>query len=103
MLEALSQRKRSHYGYVVWHLPEPSLVPDKYEQVRKYAADHGIGLIILKRIEQSDGRLSVADHEIVLFAERHEPDPVQAETLIENHLTLAAKKAVLRWYTASEG
>jgi hypothetical protein len=102
VLEAMSQRHRSHYGYVVWHLPDPDRYRERQEQVRDYAERFGIGLIIIKRIEgNADDNLRILEHEVLFHAKRHEPEPLQIEALIDNHLSDKGKKILIGWHTGS--
>jgi hypothetical protein len=95
----MSQRHRSHFGYVVWHLPDPDRCRGRQEQVREYAEKFGIGLIILKQIDAvPNNELQIVDHEILFHAKRHEPDPFQIEMLIDNHLSASGKAVLMGWH-----
>ena len=98
VLEAMSQRERSHFAYVVWELQDKERRQDRYEQVVDYANKHGIGLILLRKIDKIGKRLAVAEHEIIRYADRHNADPLQIEKLLENHLSSNGRTELLSWY-----
>ncbi|MBY0294823.1 MAG: hypothetical protein K2X71_02130 [Methylobacterium sp.] len=46
--EALAQTRFTHFGHLVWHLPEGARAEARLAEVRDQCTDHGIGLIRLR-------------------------------------------------------
>lgn len=66
--EALAQTRFTHFGHLVWQLPDGSSAEARRADIERQCDEHGIGLIIMRHPEKLD---SV---EIVL-------DPVRKQTL----------------------
>jgi hypothetical protein len=52
--EALAQTRYTHFGHLVWHLPEGCKAEARIAEITKHCAEHGIGLIRMrdpKRLE----------------------------------------------------
>ena len=43
--EALAQTRFTHYGYLVWHLPEGSSAAARLPEITAQCSQHGVGLI----------------------------------------------------------
>jgi hypothetical protein len=92
VFEALAQTRFSHFGHVVWHLPENSRAQALLGQIEDLCDRHGIGLIIFRdplaldsfEIRKTAERQSTAASEIDGFlASRLTPD---RQTLLSNAL-----------------
>ena len=46
--QALAQTRMTHFGYLVWHLPEGSPHETRYGAVAEQCRRHGIGLILIR-------------------------------------------------------
>lgn len=46
--EALAQTRFSHFGHLVWHLPEGSPTEARLDEIEGQCARHGIGLILMR-------------------------------------------------------
>jgi hypothetical protein len=46
--QALAQTRKTHFGYLVWHLPEGSSQEAKLANVADQCRLHGIGLILIR-------------------------------------------------------
>ncbi|MDX2287254.1 MAG: hypothetical protein NW217_00315 [Hyphomicrobiaceae bacterium] len=43
--QALAQTRKTNYGYLVWHLPEASVLEPKLTEISEQCRRHGVGLI----------------------------------------------------------
>ncbi len=66
--EALAQTRFTHFGHLVWHLPERSKAEARLTEIEKHCDEHGVGLIRMRAPNAVDG------FEILL-------DPVRKVTL----------------------
>jgi hypothetical protein len=46
--EALAQTRFSHFGHLVWHLPERSAAEARLDDIEGQCGRHGIGLILMR-------------------------------------------------------
>ncbi|MEI7804204.1 MAG: hypothetical protein WCI56_02635 [Hyphomicrobiales bacterium] len=46
--EALAQTRFTHFGYLVWHLPDQSKAETRLDEIEKQCEEHGIGLIRMR-------------------------------------------------------
>ena len=46
--EALAQTRFTHFGHLVWHLPEGSKAEARLAEIEKHCDEHGIGLIRMR-------------------------------------------------------
>lgn len=46
--EALAQTRFTHFGHLVWHLPEKSKVETRLSEIEAHCEQHGIGLIRIR-------------------------------------------------------
>ncbi len=88
--EALAQTRYTHFGHLVWHLPEGAKSEAKLAEIETYCAEHGIGLIRMREPSAQEG------YEIRV-------DPVRKSTLtpaiegfLETRLTDEQKKLLIR-------
>ena len=48
MHQALAQARKTHFGYLVWHLPENSAEAAKLANLAEQCRRYGIGLILIR-------------------------------------------------------
>ena len=46
--EALAQTRFTHFGHLVWHLPEGSRSETQLTEIEDHCGEHGIGLIRMR-------------------------------------------------------
>jgi hypothetical protein len=46
--QALAQTRKTHYGYLVWHLPDASTLEPKLAEIAEQCRRHGVGLIRIR-------------------------------------------------------
>jgi hypothetical protein len=59
--EALAQTRFTHFGHVVWHLPETSPAAMRLPEIQKQCDEHGIGLIAMRVPKQPESYDILAD------------------------------------------
>lgn len=79
--EALAQTRFTHFGHLVWHLPEGSKAEARLPEIEDQCEAHGIGLI---RIREP---LSPEAFEILLDPKRKAPPPAMVDGFLEQRLT----------------
>jgi len=67
--EALAQTRFTHFGHLVWHLPERSPAQARLQEITEQCDEHGIGLIRIY-----DDPNDIENYEVIL-------DPVRKATL----------------------
>lgn len=89
--EALAQTRFTHFGHLVWHLPEGSRNEAKLDDVAAHCEEHGIGLIRMRDPARAD-----EDGCQVLVDPRRKPTlgPV-VDGFLESRLTAAGKATLL--------
>jgi hypothetical protein len=78
--EALAQTRFTHFGHLVWHLPEGSKAEARLAEIEKHCDEHGIGLIRMR----DPG--CVESCEIMLDPARKPTLPVAVEGFLESRL-----------------
>ena len=66
--EALAQTRFTHFGHLVWHLPERSSAETRLQEITEQCDEHGIGLI--RMYDPHD----IENYEVIL-------DPIRKDTL----------------------
>ncbi len=88
--EALAQTRFTHFGHLVWHLPDGAKARARLEDVESQCEAHGIGLILILDPENTDSGFEVR------LDPRHRATPAkEVDAFLESRLT-AANKAILR-------
>jgi hypothetical protein len=59
--EALAQTRFTHFGYLVWHLPEGSSAEARLPEITAQCGQHGVGLIRILEPESDDGFETILD------------------------------------------
>lgn len=59
--EALAQTRFTHFGNLVWHLPERSKSEARLAEIEDHCAGHGIGLIRMRDPSAKEGCEILAD------------------------------------------
>jgi hypothetical protein len=60
--EALAQTRFTHFGHLVWHLPENSKAEARLAEIEKHCGEHGVGLIRMREPSNVDGYEILLDH-----------------------------------------
>lgn len=91
--EALAQTRFTHFGHLVWHLPEGSRAEARLAEIEAHCAAHGIGLIRLRDPRAPEGA------EILVDPRRTATRPAMIDGFLESRLNAenrARLEAVLR-------
>ncbi|MGH6864535.1 MAG: hypothetical protein ACRECN_09790, partial [Methylocella sp.] len=59
--EALAQTRFTHFGHLVWHLPEGSKSEARLAEIEDHCGEHGIGLIRMRDPSVKEGCEILAD------------------------------------------
>ncbi len=59
--EALAQTRFTHFGYLVWHLPEGSAATARFPEITAQCSQHGVGLIRIRDPESDDQFETILD------------------------------------------
>ncbi|OYX67854.1 MAG: hypothetical protein B7Y95_21980 [Rhizobiales bacterium 32-66-11] len=90
--EALAQTRFTHFGHLIWHLPEESKARARLPDVQKQCEEHGIGLILAVRPQDPES------YEILLDPKRKATSPKTVDGFLESRLNphnrTALKKAL---------
>ncbi|MFG1462862.1 hypothetical protein V5F77_08150 [Xanthobacter sp. DSM 24535] len=90
--EALAQTRFTHFGHLIWHLPEESKARTRLPDVQKQCDEHGIGLILVVRPDDPES------YEVLLDPKRKATLPKTVDGFLESRLNLhnraALKKAL---------
>jgi hypothetical protein len=87
--EALAQTRFTHFGHLVWHLPEGSRAEARLAEIAQQCEEHGVGLIRMRAPEDRDAC------EILLDPARKTTAPAIVEGFLEKRLS-AAQRETLR-------
>ena len=79
--EALAQTRFTHFGHLVWHLPDNSKAEARLAEIEKHCGEHGIGLIRMREPSDCDA------HEILLDPIRKKTLPATVEGFLEARLS----------------
>jgi hypothetical protein len=88
--EALAQTRFTHFGHLVWHLPEGSKSETRLAEIEDHCGEHGIGLIRLREPSAKAGC------EILIDPVRKSTLPMAIEGFLEARLTAAQKDSLAR-------
>jgi hypothetical protein len=79
--EALAQTRFTHFGHLVWHLPEGSKAEARLAEIAKHCDEHGIGLIRMREPSRPEGC------EILVDPVRKLTLPMAVEGFLESRLS----------------
>ena len=88
--EALAQTRFTHFGHLVWHLPERSKSETRLAEIEDHCGEHGIGLI---RIRDPSAK---AGCEILIDPVRKSALPMAIEGFLEARLSVQQKDSLAR-------
>ncbi|ARP98329.1 hypothetical protein [Pseudorhodoplanes sinuspersici] len=95
--EALAQTRFTHFGHLVWHLPQNSRCEARLPEIEKQCDQHGIGLI---RMRDPHDHVS---YEILLDPVRKTTPPAIVDGLLESRLSAAHRERLLRVVNGGPG
>ena len=78
--EALAQTRFTHFGHLVWHLPDKSKAEARLPEIEQQCEEHGIGLIRMRDPNDIEGC------EILLDPQRKATPPAIVEGFLEMRL-----------------
>lgn len=84
--EALAQTRFTHFGHLVWHLPERSKAEARLPEMEKHCEEHGIGLIRMPDPKRPEAC------EILVDPARKPTAPAAVEGFLESRLTEAQRQ-----------
>jgi len=87
--EALAQTRFTHFGHVVWHLPEKSRAENRLAEITKQCEEHGIGLIRVYEPED------IENYEIIADPERKTTPASIVDGFLEARLSEAQRKTIV--------
>jgi hypothetical protein len=88
--EALAQTRFTHFGHLVWHLPDGSRAEARLAEIAKHCGDHGIGLI---RMRKPDRRESF---EILIDPVRKATPAIAIDGFLESRLSPDHRETLTR-------
>ncbi len=88
--EALAQTRFTHFGHLVWHLPEGSRSETRLAEIEDHCAKHGIGLIRMR------DPAAKAGCEILADPVRKTTLPMAVEGFLEARLSAGQKDSLAR-------
>jgi hypothetical protein len=88
--EALAQTRFTHFGHLVWHLPENSKSEARLAEIEDHCDEHGIGLIRMREPLASEGCEILAD------PVRKSTLPMAVEGFLETRLSVEQKDSLAR-------
>jgi len=88
--EALAQTRFTHFGHLVWHLPEGSKAETRLAEIEDHCGEHGIGLI---RMRDPSAR---AGCEILIDPVRKSTLSMAIEGFLEARLSVHQKDSLAR-------
>jgi hypothetical protein len=97
ILEAAAHHQRTHFAYVLWHLPQGSQKESRLARVRMFAKKFGVGLILVRRLQQEGPHLRFDAVDFLEESEQHIADPELVDSYIEDRLSPAFKEKILSW------
>jgi hypothetical protein len=86
--EALAQTRFTHFGHLVWHLPENSKSEARLAEIEDHCGEHGIGLIRMRDPQAKAGC------EILVDPVRKSTLPMAIEGFLEARLSAAQKDSL---------
>lgn len=78
--EALAQTRFTHFGYLVWHLPEGSPAAARLPEITAQCGQHGVGLIRIHAPENNE------EFETILDPIRKTTPPAAVDSFLERRL-----------------
>lgn len=84
--ECLAQTRFTHFGHLVWHLPEGSRAEARLDEIEAHCAAHGVGLI---RIRDPD---EAGTGEILVDPQRKPTLAATVDGFLEARLTPAGRR-----------
>jgi len=88
--EALAQTRFTHFGHLVWHLPDGSKAEAKLAEIEQQCEQHGVGLIRMRDPKRPDAC------EIMLDPERKTTLPTTVDGFLEARLMDEHRQDILR-------
>jgi hypothetical protein len=88
--EALAQTRFTHFGHLVWHLPEGSKAEARLADIEKHCDEHGIGLIRMRDPTRAE------TCEILLDPVRKPTPPMVVEGFLESRLSADQRNTLSR-------
>lgn len=95
--EALAQTRFTHFGHLVWHLPQDSRCEVRLPEIEKQCDQHGIGLIRMRDPHDH------ASYEILLDPVRKATPPAIVDGFLESRLSGAHRDALLHFMNGGHG
>jgi hypothetical protein len=89
--EALAQTRFSHFGHLVWHLPNGSDAHARLNEIEEQCELHGIGLILMRTPEIPDSA------EVRLAPVRKPTLPIDVEGFLGSRLTEDTQRRLQQW------
>lgn len=88
--EALAQTRFTHFGHLVWHLPEKSKIEARLAEIEDHCDEHGIGLIRIR------DPLDPTGYEIRVDPVRKATAPAATEAFLDLRLSNDEKQRLAR-------
>jgi hypothetical protein len=88
--EALAQTRFTHFGHLVWHLPDGSKAEARLAEIAKHCDEHGIGLIRMREPTRFESC------EILLDPVRKATLPIAVEGFLESRLSQEQRTKLAR-------
>lgn len=88
--EALAQTRFTHFGHLVWHLPDGCKAEARLAEIAKHCDEHGIGLIRMREPARAEGC------EILVDPVRKETLPAAVEGFLESRLSQEQRTELAR-------
>jgi hypothetical protein len=88
--EALAQTRFTHFGHLVWHLPEKSESEARLAEIEQQCVQHGVGLIRIYDPENAEAC------EILVDPVRKTTLPAIVDGFLERRLNKDQRKALVR-------
>jgi hypothetical protein len=95
--EALAQTRFTHFGHLVWHLPDKSPAEARLQEISKQCDEHGVGLIRMRRPNETE------EFEIVLDPVRKATSTLAVEGFLELRLSQNEREKIRRVITGAPG
>lgn len=95
--EALAQTRFTHFGHLVWHLPENSRCEVRLPDIEKQCGQHGIGLIRMRDPHDH------ARYDILLDPVRKATPPAIVDGFLESRLADAHRQTLLHALNGGRG
>lgn len=88
--EALAQTRFTHFGHLVWHLPEGSKAEARRAEIEKHCEEHGVGLILMRKPKDT------GSYEILLDPVRKKTSPATIEGFLESRLSEPQRSLLIK-------